>query len=50
MVYIHANTRLMDKVEEVDYVEENVKWNEPNDDISDTSEDSVQEESDSPDD
>ena len=39
----------MDKVEEVDYVEENVKWNEPNDDISDTSEDSVQEESDNSD-
>ena len=27
MVYIHANTRLLDKVEEVDYVEENVEWN-----------------------
>ena len=26
LVYIHANTRLLDKITEVDYVEDHVAW------------------------
>ena len=34
MVYIHANTRLLDKVTEVDYVEDNVVWGDGETDSS----------------
>ncbi len=48
LVYIHANTRLIDKVNEVDYEEENVVWqNDLHSDSSDNQSDSEISESDS---
>jgi Protein of unknown function (DUF 659)/hAT family C-terminal dimerisation region len=36
MVYIHANTRLIDNINEVDYKEQNVDWQLPDNDASDS--------------
>lgn len=38
-MYIHANSRLLDKVEEVDYFEGNLKWNNHMSEESDSTDD-----------
>jgi hypothetical protein len=40
MVYIHANTRLLDSINEVDYEEQNADWQLPGSDASDDDGDS----------